>query len=75
MEKNVGRIGILNSDLNSDQFFFQCTLQIGNRWKKIYFLWLEKKAIVCIPIILFLVYFKQKNKKKVLKKSSSFDRK
>jgi hypothetical protein len=34
MEKTVGEIGILNSDLFSDQFFFQCgnknvTLQEG----------------------------------------------
>jgi hypothetical protein len=26
MEKTIGKIGILNSDLFSDQFFFQCTV-------------------------------------------------
>jgi hypothetical protein len=28
MEKTVGRIGILNSDLYSDQFFFQCRVYL-----------------------------------------------
>jgi hypothetical protein len=28
MEKTVGEIGILNSDLFSDQFFFQCKCEI-----------------------------------------------
>jgi hypothetical protein len=31
MEKTVGRIGILNSDLFSDQFFLQCTYEIQKR--------------------------------------------
>ncbi len=31
MEKTVGEIGILNSDLFSDQFFLQCMPKLGKR--------------------------------------------